>query len=309
MDTGDAHVLGDRPADSQPDSDAERKKLQVLKDISIKRDRIEAQFSREIHDKIATFENFRMRALDEWLRQAALELPKDAAMEVNQDIQRKFHCYVESLRYQGRCPDPSLKITFSNTLPPTPLFIDSPVEPQRQDVQTTHISPIEQPQLRANTTPGDEAVITKERVQKPRGRKPGNSKKKILKAKSQKQDTGTITNNQVGRSRLWAFAVESDGHVCLYTLRCPAVGCGHVFSQDPFEEDRAETHFRNCGVSFEDKEDIVKRYARRIVSQDPEKRMKADWAKRHNALLLAGHGRDGKRRSQEDGAGNGAQQL
>lgn len=70
----------------------------------------------------------------------------------------------------------------------------------------------------------------------------------------------TVTNTQVGKSdcKMWVFSHGLGDEKDYFVLACPVDG--FVFSEDPFENDRAVNHFCQCNISVEDKNDIVQRF-------------------------------------------------
>lgn len=73
----------------------------------------------------------------------------------------------------------------------------------------------------------------------------------------------------------------------LFILRCPATKCQHpVFSLHPLKQDRAVKHLKACGQRFDDEEDIVKRYARQVISGRKGRIVTQTWVRKHNLKLL-----------------------
>ena len=70
-----------------------------------------------------------------------------------------------------------------------------------------------------------------------------------------------IKTDVVTKEHYWVF--DFGERTALYTLRCPSSTCSNpVFSKHPLREERAERHFKSCGVTFRDTADLVRRYAR-----------------------------------------------
>ncbi|KAI0548160.1 hypothetical protein F4679DRAFT_585725 [Xylaria curta] len=68
------------------------------------------------------------------------------------------------------------------------------------------------------------------------------------------------------------------------TMRCPADCKCPVFSKNPMYEDRAANHLKQCDMVFKDEYDMLRKYARIVVSKHEVTR---DDAKKHNSTLLA----------------------
>ncbi|KAK7946370.1 uncharacterized protein PG986_010691 [Apiospora aurea] len=106
----------------------------------------------------------------------------------------------------------------------------------------------------------------------------------------------TIKTDHVTKEHYWVFdlpaaAASASGRdrTALYTLRCPSSTCDNpVFSKHPLRQRRAERHFKSCGVKFRSTADLVRRYARLVVSGRKGREVKRTWARTHNMRLLAG---------------------
>ncbi|KAK8877602.1 hypothetical protein PGQ11_002548 [Apiospora arundinis] len=104
----------------------------------------------------------------------------------------------------------------------------------------------------------------------------------------QRQQYETIKTDLVTKEHYWVFDFGYDP-ASLYTLRCPSSTCNNpVFSKHPLLEERAARHFKSCGVNFRNTTDLVRRYARLVVSGRKGREVKRAWAKAHNLRLLAG---------------------
>ncbi|KAI8945948.1 hypothetical protein F4801DRAFT_583910 [Xylaria longipes] len=93
---------------------------------------------------------------------------------------------------------------------------------------------------------------------------------------------------EVESGNFWVFEckVRARGHWAWYyfTMRCPTDCECPVFSKNPMCEDRAAEHLRKCGQVFEDEYDMLRRYARIVISKHPVTRNEV---KSHNSTLLA----------------------
>ncbi|KAM7217082.1 hypothetical protein V8F06_007481 [Rhypophila decipiens] len=97
-----------------------------------------------------------------------------------------------------------------------------------------------------------------------------------------------ITTDEVEKRGYWVFEHGSTKRrVRLFTLRCPSQTCRHrVFSRHPFYQHRAARHFRECGITYNSKDDLIRRFAQPVVPSDPSVPVTRLWAKQHNDTLI-----------------------
>ncbi|KAM7198309.1 hypothetical protein V8F33_005100 [Rhypophila sp. PSN 637] len=97
-----------------------------------------------------------------------------------------------------------------------------------------------------------------------------------------------ITTDEVEKRGYWVFEHGSTKRrVRLFTLRCPSQTCRHrVFSRHPFHQHRAARHFRECGISYNSKDDLIRRFAQPVVPSTPSVPVTRLWAKQHNDTLI-----------------------
>ncbi|KAI0191904.1 hypothetical protein F4808DRAFT_465287 [Astrocystis sublimbata] len=102
-----------------------------------------------------------------------------------------------------------------------------------------------------------------------------------------------IDLEEVKRERLWVFECKvgvgrtnPKPQFYYLALKCPT-GCrSPMLSKHPLYQDRAEKHFRKCGVDFVDEYDMLRKYARIVVSRQ---RITRDQLKAWNSSLLKPH--------------------
>ncbi|KAK4211003.1 hypothetical protein QBC37DRAFT_447195 [Rhypophila decipiens] len=97
-----------------------------------------------------------------------------------------------------------------------------------------------------------------------------------------------ITTDEVKKRGYWVFEHGSTKRrVRLFTLRCPSQTCRHrVFSRHPFYQHRAARHFRECGITYNSKDDLIRRFAQPVVPSDLSVPVTRLWAKQHNDTLI-----------------------
>ncbi|KAI1734097.1 hypothetical protein F4680DRAFT_454283 [Xylaria scruposa] len=93
---------------------------------------------------------------------------------------------------------------------------------------------------------------------------------------------------EVQSEHLWVFeckVLATYQHKWYYlTMKCPADCKCPVFSKNPMCEGRGANHLKQCGMAFEDEYDMLRKYARIVVSKHPATR---EDVKKHNSTLLA----------------------
>ncbi|KAJ9148412.1 hypothetical protein NKR23_g5234 [Pleurostoma richardsiae] len=90
----------------------------------------------------------------------------------------------------------------------------------------------------------------------------------------------------------WVFEYRFSRGLSLCTLRCPSPTCSApVFSKHPLKRSRAASHLKSCGVPFRNERDIIRKYARVVVTGRHDREVTLSWARKHNATLLASNER------------------
>ncbi|KAK1766293.1 hypothetical protein QBC33DRAFT_542422 [Phialemonium atrogriseum] len=107
------------------------------------------------------------------------------------------------------------------------------------------------------------------------------------------EDKRPIPNTAVARHypTLWVFGNKNDREPLV--LKCPT--CDTCIDEDPYKSDQATDHFKECRLPFENVQDLINRYATRVVAH-AGRILRPEWAEKHNKRLASKNDRSRKRR-------------
>ncbi|KAE9568348.1 hypothetical protein CGMCC3_g15440 [Colletotrichum fructicola] len=86
----------------------------------------------------------------------------------------------------------------------------------------------------------------------------------------------------------WIFSYVTNGVQEHFILRCPVSGCpDRSFSQNPIESGCGINHLRDHGIKVADEDDLVHKYARRMIIRDESETgsISKSWVEEHNKAI------------------------
>ncbi|KAF5509828.1 hypothetical protein CGCF413_v003422 [Colletotrichum fructicola] len=86
----------------------------------------------------------------------------------------------------------------------------------------------------------------------------------------------------------WIFSYVTNGVQEQFILRCPVSGCpDRSFSQNPIESGCGINHLRDHGIKVADEDDLVHKYARRMIIRDESETgsISKSWVEEHNKAI------------------------
>ncbi|KAK1484802.1 hypothetical protein CCUS01_15454 [Colletotrichum cuscutae] len=263
--------------------DPESKQIKV--DLQLLKHETGKQLQQRLYHLVEAHENDRKDILARFLTKAALTYPGNF-QKLRHEIEHEFECYVASIRY-GQGNSSSLSFTSKPSPPPWNPDIDfarlfSSVEP---DASNEEAASSKEAILSYNDStpsadssreasdfsstglfpPSSSRRVRGQQKQNRRAEEGGPSVRRRISAPRSRTIKTSVATRYCHRNPSMAFSYDLGGGSEYYILHCPNVssGCKFALSSHPFTTGLAPQHFMECGISFQDDTDIVRRFALR----------------------------------------------